>query len=123
DSDEVLGPMFDAGDVVNFSIEPYHWMAVPGGGLPSSTESTQFTLSKIFTPEGARNLRAIIMAYQDGNDYGKISILQVPKGEFVVSPEQAEAIIDQDPDISQQFQQFSRNGTLVVRGHMSALVV
>ena len=124
DGNEILGPMFTAGPAIGWSIEPYYWIAdTQGGAMPRSSERYQFTKSQIFTPEGADNLRAIVNVYQDGSDYGKQSLLQVPKGHFFWGPEQAESIIDQNPRISQQFQDFSRQGTLVVRGHLTPLVI
>ena len=69
------------------------------------------------------NLRAIPMVYQDGEDYGRIMVLQVPKGHFYPGPEQAEAAIDQDPEISQQISWWNRMGAEVVRGHIATLVI
>ena len=36
--------------------------------------------------------------FADGEDYGRLTQLQVPKGHFTTGPEQAEATIDQAPD-------------------------
>ncbi len=79
-------------------------MAVTGppGPLPASAHRVQFALAAPFTPEKALNLRAIPVAYQDPPDYGKLSVLQIPKGQFVMGPEQADAAIDQEPEISQK---------------------
>lgn len=94
-----------------------------GGLLPASTEEQQFVMTMAFTPEGARNLRAIPMVYQDGEDYGRLFVLMVPKGMFVTGPEQADAIIDQDPDISEKISWWNRLGTEVIRGHTSLLLI
>jgi uncharacterized membrane protein (UPF0182 family) len=124
DGDEVVGPLLDEGDAVNFSIEPYYWMAETGRGpMPRSSQPTQFSMSTVFTPENALNLRSIITTYMEGADYGKTSMLEVPKGEFRPGPEQADAAIDQDPFISQQFALWSRRGLEVIRGHTTPLVV
>jgi uncharacterized membrane protein (UPF0182 family) len=125
DGNEILGPMFTAGPAIGWSIEPYYWIAdtQTGSTLARSSDRYQFTQSVIFTPEGADNLRAIVNVYQDGDDYGKLSMLQVPKGIFFWGPEQAESLIDQHPRISQQFQDYSRQGTTVVRGHLTPLVI
>jgi uncharacterized membrane protein (UPF0182 family) len=77
----------------------------------------------VFTPENALNLRAIVNVYQDGKDYGKISVLEVPKGKYVIGPEQADAAIDQDPFISQQFGLWTRRGLELIRGHTTPLLV
>jgi uncharacterized membrane protein (UPF0182 family) len=123
DADEVKGDLLAEGTSVSFSIEPYYWIAETGKDLPASSERHQFALSTVFTPEGARNLRAIATAYMDGEDYGKLSILQVPKGRFFPGPEQADAAIDQDAFISQQISLWNRLGLDVIRGHTTPLVV
>lgn len=123
DSDEVLGPLLDQGKAITFSIEPYYSVLETGGLLPATETGTQFAMAMAFTPEGARNLRAIPIAYQDGEDYGRLVLLQVPKGQYIMGPEQADAIIDQDPDISQQISWWNRRGTEVIRGYTTPLLI
>jgi hypothetical protein len=123
DADEVLGPVLDQGRAITFSMEPYHMLVETGGLLPAAAEKQQFVMTMPYTPEGARNLRAVPMAYQDGDDYGRLIVLLVPKGLFVTGPEQADAIIDQDPDISEKISWWNRRGTEVVRGHTSLLLI
>jgi uncharacterized membrane protein (UPF0182 family) len=125
DADEVKGPLVTEGRALAFSIEPYYWVAETGTGdvLPASDRDAQFALSTVFTPDGAVNLRAIATAYMEGSDYGRLSILQVPKGVFVHGPEQADTAIDQDAFISQQIALWSRLGLEVIRGHTTPLVV
>ncbi|HUG93220.1 MAG TPA: UPF0182 family protein [Planctomycetaceae bacterium] len=125
DGDEVRGPIIDQGKPITFSIEPYQWIAeTDGSPLPESAgRKTQFTMAMIFTPEKSLNLRAIPIVYQDGDDYGRLICLQVPKGHYEWGPEQADAAIDQDPDIARQFQWWNRRGTDVIRGHTVALIV
>ncbi len=123
DADEVLGPVMDQGKAITFSIEPYHMLVETGGVLPEAAEKQQFVMTMPYTPEGARNLRAMPMVYQDGEDYGRLFVLMVPKGLFIPGPEQADAIIDQDPDISQNISWWNRRGTEVIRGHTSLLLI
>lgn len=124
DGDEVLGPILDTGKAITFSIEPFACMLEPGNGvLPASGAKVQYSLAMMFTPEKALNLRGIPIVYQDPPDYGKISVLQVPKGQYVIGPEQADAAIDQDPYISQNFSWWNRRGTEVIRGHTTLLPV
>lgn len=123
DADEVLGPVVDSGRAITFSFEPYTWMTETGGQLPSSSRRVQYALSMAFTPEKALNLRAIPIAYQDPPDYGKVAVLQVPKGRYVIGPEQADAAIDQEPYISQNFSWWTRKGLEVIRGHTTPLIV
>ncbi|MBK8988314.1 MAG: UPF0182 family protein [Chloroflexi bacterium] len=123
DADEVLGPVMDRGKAITFSVEPYHMLVETGGLLPEAAEKQQFVMTMPFTPEGARNLRAMPMVYQDGEDYGRLFVLMVPKGLFITGPEQADAIIDQDPDISEKISWWNRMGTEVIRGHTSLLLI
>lgn len=123
DADEVLGPLLDQGKAITFSLEPTHLLMETGGLLPSSSTRTQFVLMMAFTPEGARNLRAVPLAYQDGDDYGRLIVLQVPKGEYIMGPEQADAVIDQDPDISEKISWWNRMGTEVIRGHTTMMII
>jgi len=124
DADEVLGPILDTGKAITFSMEPYAVMLETGNGvLPAATPRTQFSLGMVFTPEKALNLRGIPIVYQDGADYGKIVVLQIPKGQYVIGPEQADAAIDQDPFISQNFSWWNRRGTEVIRGHTTLLPI
>ena len=122
DADEVLGPVLDQGKAITFSVEPYHLIAEPrvDGG---ANQQPQFAMAMVFTNEKAVNLRSIPIVYQDGTDYGRIEVLQVPKDHFYLGPEQADAAIDQNPDISQQIMLWNRRGADVIRGHTTALVI
>jgi uncharacterized protein len=123
DGDEVKGPILDDGKAITFSIEPRNWIGVTGDVLPASSEATQFISSMVFTNEQAPNLRAVPLVYQDGDDYGRQIVLQVPKGHFYPGPEQADAMIDQDPDASEQIGWWNRQGSEVIRGHTSTLII
>ncbi|MFQ5471806.1 MAG: UPF0182 family protein, partial [Dehalococcoidia bacterium] len=95
DGYEVLGPILDQGEAITFTMEPTQWIAVADGDpLPKSDGPVQFALSMPYTPEFAKNLRAIPIAYQSGADYGRLISVQIPKGSFAFGPEQADAAID-----------------------------
>ncbi len=124
DCDEVLGPIRDKGEAVTFSFEPYQWIAdTQNGVFPKSSESSQFTMGMPFTNEKALNLRAIPMVYQDGDDYGKLFCISLPKGHYRMSPEQADAALDQEPTISEQISWWNRLGNEVIHGHTTPLIV
>jgi uncharacterized protein len=123
DGDEVVGPVLDDGRAITFSIEPYYWMPKAGGVMPPSSSQEQFAMSMIFTPESALNLRSIMTTYMDGEDYGKTSMLEIPKGKYFPGPEQADSAIDQEPFISQQIGLWSRQGLELIRGHTTPVVV
>ncbi len=117
DADEVLGPIITDGHGIRFSIEPYPLIMKTGGLLPESDGVTQYSQLLVFTPEKALNLRGIPFVYQDWPNYGKLGVLEVPKGTYVMGPEQADSLIDQDPVISSQFALWNRRGLDVIRGH------
>ena len=117
------GPVIGEGEAITFSIEPRHWIAETGDLLPAAEEPIQFAQSMVFTNEHALNLRSIATVYQDGADYGRKVVLQVPKGHFTPGPEQADAVIDQEPDISEQISWWNRTGSEVIRGHTSTLIL
>ena len=76
-----------------------------------------------FTPEGQRNLRSLIIAFQDPEHYGKLVSLQIPQGQFVPGPEQIESYIDNDRPVHQQVTMWIRHASEVIRGHMVVLPV
>ena len=117
--------MFTPGRAIHWSVEPYYWIARTGDALPVALggQRDQFAMSLLFTPEGADNLRLMTTVYNDGDDYGRMVALGIPKGHYVMGPEQAESVIDQDPEITPHFQRYARVGTQIIRGHMSSLLV
>jgi len=123
DADEIVGPIRGISNAITFTQSLTPWMATPGGAMPDAQEDVQFVLSKTFTPQDPLNLRAIAMVYQYGKDYGKLSVLKLPKDFFFEGPEQADAIIDQDPVIAQEFGLWNRMGVEVIRGRTSNLIV
>lgn len=128
DADEVLGPIgvgltgLGTSDEATFSFEGYH-MLVDAADLPRGpggywgASEPQFAMMMPFTPEGARNLRSLIVAAQDPGDYGKLYSLRIPQGAFVPGPEQADAMIDADALVNQQITLWVRHGAQVMAGH------
>ncbi len=123
DADEVLGPIIDEGHAIRFSIEPYPLILDTGGHFPESDRETQYSMMLVFTPEKALNLRGMPLVYQDWPEYGTQAVLEVPKGYYFLGPEQADAMIDQDPYISSQFALWNRRGMDVIRGHTTTIPI
>jgi len=129
DADEVMGPILgeralgESGEAITFSQALFWWIAEADGLMVDAKEPVQLALSKSFTPEGPLNLRAVATVYQTGEDYGKLSVLKVPKGLFLFGPEQADAAIDQDSFIAQEIGLWNRLGVEVIRGRTSNLFV
>ena len=74
-------------------------------------------------PKNRDNLRAMAIAGCDPESYGKLVIYNFPKGELVYGPAQIDALINQDPDIAEQFTLWDQAGSQIVRGKMIILPV
>lgn len=125
DADEALGLLSDEKTV---SYHATHYLVdptdlPPGVEIESTPGDTQYVLMQPFTPKDQRNLRAVVMVFQDPENYGKIVSFQVPQGEFLPSPEQADAIIDADPHVNQQLTLWQRSGAEAINGHTLLLPV
>ncbi len=83
----------------------------------------QYAMLMPFTPEGARNLRSLVVALQDPENYGRLLNLRAPQGVFLPGPEQADALIDSDAQVNQQITLWVRHGSEVMRGHTLLLPV
>lgn len=94
-------------------VKPYYLIKK----LPDA-ESEEFILLIPFTPAARNNLIAWMAARSDGENYGKQLLYQFPKRELVLGPEQVEALINQDPVISQQITLWDRQGSRVLQGNL-----
>ncbi len=133
DADEVLGSLgaglteFGTGDQMTFSYEGYNLLLDPAD-LPPGADigppgELQFVMMMPYTPEGARNLRSLVMVQQDPGHYGNLINLRVPQGVFIAGPEQADTSIDNDAQVNQQITLWVRHGSEVIRGHTILLPV
>jgi len=133
DADEVLGSLgaglteFGTGDQMTFSYEGNNILLDPAD-LPEGADigqpgELQYVLMMPFTPEGAPNLRSLVIALQDPGRYGELLNLRIPQGVFVPGPEQADTSIDNDAQVNQQITLWIRHGSEVVRGHTLLLPV
>ncbi len=94
-------------------VQPYYLiMKLPEG------DTEEFVLLYPFTPNSRSNLIAWLAARSDGENYGKRLLYQFPKRELVFGPEQIEALINQDPIISQQISLWNRQGSRVLQGNL-----
>lgn len=124
DADEVIGPILgESGAAITFSQGLFWWIADTSGAMVDADTPIQFALSKSYTPQDPLNLRGLATVYQTGEDYGKLSVLKIPKGMFFMGPEQADATIDQDAFIAQEIGLWNRLGVEVIRGRTSTLIV
>ena len=94
-------------------VEPYYLITK----LPTAP-SEEFILLLPFTPTQRPNLIAWLAARSDGSEYGKLLLYRFPKQQLVYGQEQIEALINQDPAISQQITLWNREGSRVVQGNL-----
>ena len=76
-----------------------------------------------FTPKSKQNMTAIMMARNDGDDYGKLVVYKFPKNKTVYGPMQVEAQIDQNSEIAKEFSLWNSSGTTYKRGDMFIIPV
>ena len=61
---------------------------------------------------------ALLVARNDGADYGKLVLYQLPKDRIIYGPMQIEAQIDQHPEISKEFSLWNSSGSNYSRGNL-----
>lgn len=76
-----------------------------------------------FTPKSKQNMTAIMMARNDGDEYGKLVVYKFPKNKTVYGPMQVEAQIDQNSEIAKEFSLWNSSGTTYKRGDMFIIPV
>lgn len=100
------------------AITPYYLIMK----LPESDQE-EFILLHPYTPSSRQNLIAWLAARSDDQEYGKLLLYQFPKQRLVYGPNQIEALINQDPEISQQISLWNRDGSRVLQGHLLVIPI
>lgn len=92
----------------------YVSMQLPGAAKP------EFALILPFTPAGQNrsNMVSWMVARSDPGNYGKLEVFQFPQGKFIFGPQQIEARINQEPDISAQLTLWGQSGSQVIHGNL-----
>ncbi|MDJ0798643.1 MAG: UPF0182 family protein [Calothrix sp. MO_167.B12] len=99
-------------------VEPYYLIMK----LPTA-QSEEFVLLLPFTPVQRINLIAWLAARSDGREYGKLLLYEFPKQELVYGIQQIEALINQDPEISQRISLWNREGSRVIQGNLLVIPI
>lgn len=86
-------------------------------------DKAEFFNSIPFTPKNKKNMTALMVARNDGEHYGEIVLYQFPKSKNVYGPEQIEAQIDQNTEISKEFSLWNSSGTKYRRGNMFVIPI
>lgn len=85
--------------------------------MPDS-ETEEFLLNVPYTPSGKPNMSSLLVARNDGDNYGKLFLYRFPKEKSVPGPIMIETKIDQDSDISSQMTLWGQKGSTVLRGNV-----
>ena len=94
-------------------MQPYYiLMKLPG------SNTLEYLLMTPFTPQNRDNMISWLAARSDFPDYGKKLFYELPKDKLVYGPNQIEAMIDQNPTISQQLTLWDQKGSHVLRGKL-----
>ena len=99
-------------------VEPYYLIM----RLPEAEEE-EFILLRPFTPSQRNNLIAWLAARSDGNQYGRKLLYRFPKQELIYGPEQIEARINQDPEISQRISLWNTQGSRANQGNLLVIPI
>ena len=94
-------------------VKPYHISAQLTPELPP-----EFLLLQPLTPLARPNLAAWLAARSDAPNYGELVLLRFPTQTPIFGPEQVQALINQNPRISQQFGLWDRAGSEVIQGNL-----
>ncbi|MDR2487677.1 MAG: UPF0182 family protein [Clostridiales Family XIII bacterium] len=95
----------------------YYIMKLPG------EKDAEFINSIPYTPAGKVNMAALLIARNDGDHYGEMMLLQLPRGRIINGPAQIDAQIAQDPRISQDFGLWANSDSTYSRGNMFVIPI
>ncbi|WP_072621139.1 UPF0182 family protein [Spirulina major] len=99
-------------------VESYHLIM----RLPTANNA-EFVLLHPYSPVARPNLIAWLAARSDGDNYGKLLLYQFPKQKLVFGVSQIEALINQDPEISQQISLWNTQGSQAVQGNLLVIPI
>ncbi|MBI4539420.1 MAG: UPF0182 family protein [Gemmatimonadetes bacterium] len=95
----------------------YAFLRLPGEDRP------EFVLGTVFVPAGRQNLTALFLARCDAPRYGELILVELPRDRQIPGPRQVEALVEQDPGISEQFSLWRQSGSEVWSGHLRVVPV
>ncbi|AIE73584.1 MULTISPECIES: UPF0182 family protein [unclassified Synechocystis] len=101
-------------------IAPYY-LIMKLAGINAKEE--EFVLSQVYTPNARNNLIALLFARCDEQNYGKLLLYTLPKERLVYGPEQIEALVNQDPVISERISLWNRRGSRAIQGNLLVIPI
>lgn len=105
----------------NAAAQPPYYLTLQ---LPGS-QKPAFSLTTPFVPRGGReNLSAFAVVNSDpGPNYGKISVLQLPRNTNIAGPSQVASNFEAKPEVANSLSLLRRGGSDVVLGNLLTLPV
>ena len=105
----------------NAGAQPPYFMTLQMPGAPTPT----FSLTTPFVPRGGReNLSAFAAVNSTaGPDYGKITVLQLPRSTNIAGPSQVASNFEAKPDVANALSLLRQGGSDVVLGNLLTLPV
>ena len=105
----------------NAGAQPPYYLTLQ---MPNATKSN-FALTTPFVPRGGReNLSAFAVVNADaGPDYGKITVLQLPRSTNVAGPSQVASNFEAKPEVATSLSLLRQGGSDVVLGNLLTLPV
>jgi len=91
--------------------------------LPDTKEGAEFINMVPFTPKSKQNMTAVMMARNDGANYGQLIVYTMPKNRTIYGPMQIEAQIDQNTEISKEFSLWASSGSKYKRGDLFVIPI
>jgi uncharacterized membrane protein (UPF0182 family) len=99
-------------------MDPYYTiMKLPGD------KKEEFILLLPFTPSRKDNMAAWMAVRCDAPNYGNMTVYKFPKQKLVYGPNQIEARIDQETEISKQLSLWNQRGSQVIRGSLLGIPI
>jgi uncharacterized membrane protein (UPF0182 family) len=95
----------------------YYMIKMPG------EENIEFVNSIPYTPKDRPNMIALLVARNDGANYGELVLYRLPKGRTIMGPSQIDAQISQNTQISQDFALWENSGSTYSRGNMFVIPI
>jgi hypothetical protein len=86
-------------------------------------ERARFQLTTAFVPAGRQNLTGILVGRTDDQGVPELALYDVSVEDQAPGPRQIEALVEQDPRISQQFSLWRTGGSEVWTGHLHLVPV
>jgi len=105
----------------NAAAQPPYYLSLQ---MPGATKSS-FSLTTPFVPRGGReNLSAFAVVNSDpGPDYGKITVLQLPRSTNIAGPSQVASNFEAKPEVANSLSLLRQGGSDVVLGNLLTLPV